>query len=174
MPLSLIDQKPKGRPNGYNEPWTVTREPSPAADDCALEFGRFQVLLRRRELLADGVPVKLGTRAFDMLLALLDANGSLVTKDELERRVWPGVFVAEQNLKAQIWTLRQALGEDGGLIRTDFGRGYRFVGTIHSTAACRAPRRPTRQRQRDRLDRRMLTQGASRRPQRATRGIANG
>ena len=174
MPLSVIDQKATSRPDGYTEPWIVTREPNPAADDCALEFGRFQVLLRRRELLADGVPVKLGTRAFDILLTLLDADGSLVTKGELERRVWPDVFVAEQNLKAQICTLRRALGEDGGLIRTDFGRGYRFVGTIRSTAACRAPRRPTRQRQRDRLDRRMLTQPASRRPQRATRGIANG
>jgi DNA-binding winged helix-turn-helix (wHTH) protein len=174
MPLSLIDQKVKRRPNGYTEPWTVTREPSSLADDCALEFGRFQVLLRRRELLADGVPVKLGTRAFEILLALLEGDGSLVTKDELERRVWPGVFVAEENLKTQICTLRRALGEDGGLIRTDFGRGYRFVGTIHSDAAGRTPRRPTRQRQHDRLDRRMLTQGASRRPQRATRGIANG
>jgi DNA-binding winged helix-turn-helix (wHTH) protein len=173
MPLSLIDRKATSRPDGYTEPSTVTREANPA-DDCALEFGRFQVLLRRRELLADGVPVKLGTRAFEILLALLEGDGSLVTKDELECRVWPGVFVAEQNLKAQIWTLRRALGEDGGLIRTDFGRGYRFVGTIHSTPACTAPRRPTRRRQRDRLDRRMLTQGASRRPQRGMRGIANG
>jgi DNA-binding winged helix-turn-helix (wHTH) protein len=174
MPLSLIDQKAKGRPNGYNEPWTVTREPSPAGDDCAFEFGRFQVLLRRRELLAGGVPVKLGARAFEILLALLEGDGSLVTKDELERRVWPDVFVAEQNLKAQICTLRRALGEDGGLIRTDFGRGYRFVGTVHSTAACRGSRPRTRQRRRDWLDQRMLTQAASRRPQRATRGISNG
>jgi hypothetical protein len=62
--------------------------PSTAGE--ALAFGRFRVLLRRRQLLADGVPVEIGTRAFDLLLALLDADGSLVTKEELLSRVWPG------------------------------------------------------------------------------------
>ena len=51
--------------------------------DVALEFGRFRLLLRQRQLLADGIPIKLGTRGFDLLLALLEADGSLVTKDEL-------------------------------------------------------------------------------------------
>ena len=53
-----------------------------AAQEGALEFGRFQMLLRRRQLIADGVPVKLGTRAFDVLAVLLEADGSLVTKEE--------------------------------------------------------------------------------------------
>ena len=65
--------------------------------DAALESGRFRVLLRRRQLLADGVPVELGTRAFEILLALLVADGFLVTKGELLRRVWPGIVVAEEN-----------------------------------------------------------------------------
>jgi DNA-binding winged helix-turn-helix (wHTH) protein len=47
-------------------------------------------LALRRQLLADGVPVELGTRAFDLLLALLEADGSLVTKEELMSCVWPG------------------------------------------------------------------------------------
>jgi hypothetical protein len=67
-----------------------------------LEFDRFRVLLRQRKLVADGVPIELGSRALDLLLVLLEAHGSLVTKDELLRRVWPGIVVAEDNLKMQI------------------------------------------------------------------------
>jgi DNA-binding winged helix-turn-helix (wHTH) protein len=48
-----------------------------------LEFGCFRILLHRRQLVADGVPIKLRTRAFDLLLVLLEADGPLVTKDEL-------------------------------------------------------------------------------------------
>ena len=58
----------------------------PAAD-AMLEFGRFRILLRRRQLVADGVPIELGIRAFDLLLVLLEADGSLATKEELMNRV---------------------------------------------------------------------------------------
>src|SRR5206468_10066482 len=84
---------------------------SPAAARTALEFGRFRVLLRQRLLVADGVPIELGTRGFDLLLVLLEADGSLVTKDQLVSRVWQGVVVAEENLKVQISALRKALGD---------------------------------------------------------------
>ena len=93
------------------------------------------MLLRNRQLIADGAPIELGTRAFDLLLVLLEANGSLVTKDELMSRVWPGVVVAGENLKVQIYALRKALGEDRGFIRTVHGRGYRFIPAVHSTVA---------------------------------------
>ena len=82
-----------------NPPWHVANRSSSAAAEAALEFGRCRVLLRRRQLLADGVPVELGTRAFDLLLVLLEADGSLVTKEELMRRVWPGIVVSRENLK---------------------------------------------------------------------------
>jgi DNA-binding winged helix-turn-helix (wHTH) protein len=112
---------------------------SPGRADAAIEFGRFRVLLRRRRLLADGVPVELGTRAFDLLLVLLRTDGALVTKDELLNRVWPDIVVSEENLKVQISALRKALGADRNLIRTEFGRGYRFIGILRSD--CRGPRR---------------------------------
>src|SRR5712671_389386 len=108
---------------------------SPTAADTTLAFGRFRVLLRQRQLVADGVPIELGTRALDLLLVLLEADGSLVTKDELFRRVWPGIVVSEANLKVQICALRRTLGEDRDFIRTDFGRGYRFAATVRSTVA---------------------------------------
>ena len=126
--------------------WSLARDlPSRAAASTALEFGRFRVLLRQRQLVADGAPIELGTRAFDILLVLLETAGSLVTKDELLRRVWPGVVVVEGSVKVQICALRKALGEDHDVIRTEFGRGYRFTAAVRSTVACGwAPRRTSR------------------------------
>ena len=109
------------------------------AASADLEFGRFRVLLRRRQLLADGVPVELGTRAFDLLLALLEADGSLVTKEALMSQVWPGVVVSEGNLKFQVSALRKALGADRDLIQTEFGRGYRSIGVLHVSDTTAAP-----------------------------------
>jgi DNA-binding winged helix-turn-helix (wHTH) protein len=104
-----------------------------ATAEASLEFGRFRVLLRQRLLMADGVPIELGTRAFELLLALLEADGALVTKEQLLARVWPGLVVAEDNLKEQVFKLRRALGEDRDFIRTEFGRGYRFTAAVRST-----------------------------------------
>ncbi len=53
--------------------------------------------------MTDGAPLGLGTRAFDLLLILLEADGSLVTKDELVSRVWPGIVVAEGSLDAAVF-----------------------------------------------------------------------
>ena len=96
----------------------------------ALLFGRFRLVLHSRELLVHGVPVPIGNRAIDVLIALIDACGELVTKDELLSRVWPNTTVEENNLQFQISTLRKALGEDRDFIKTVCGRGYRFVAEI--------------------------------------------
>src|SRR5437667_7989413 len=88
-----------------------------------LEFGRFRVVRHRRELLVDGRAVELGGRAFDTLIALIDARGSIVDKDRLMRRVWPDRVVEENNLQAQISALRKVFGADRDLIRTvEIGR----------------------------------------------------
>jgi DNA-binding winged helix-turn-helix (wHTH) protein len=135
---------------------------SPAAADATLAFGRFRVLLRQRQLVTDGVPIELGTRAFGLLLVLLEADGSLVAKDELLSRVWPGIVVAEENLKVQISALRKALGEDRDFIRTEFGRGYRFTGAVRSTVTWSACERSTRHVHRS--TQRLVLQWISRRP----------
>ena len=138
--------------NAYPEPVLCRKSPVPhhatwwssVRAETAIEFGRFRVLLRRRRLLADDVPVEIGTRTFDLLLALLEADGALVTKKELLNRVWPSVVVSEENLKVHVSALRKALGADRDLIRTEFGRGYRFVGILRPNATahpCRGPRR---------------------------------
>jgi DNA-binding winged helix-turn-helix (wHTH) protein len=135
---------------------------SPTAAETTLEFGRFRVLLRQRQLVGDRGPIELGTRALDLLLVLLEADGSLVTKDELMRRVWPGIVVAEENLKVQISALRKAFGEDRDFIRTEFGRGYRFTAVVRSTVAWSACQRSTRRKHRS--TQRLVSRWISRRP----------
>src|SRR5271168_817164 len=95
-------------------------------------FGRFRVLPHRRELLANGRPVKLGGRAFDVLMALIEARGAVVSKNALMARVWPDQIVEENNLQWRISTLRAAFGADRNLIRTVSGRGYQFTAEIEA------------------------------------------
>ena len=97
---------------------------------ASLRFGpsgdsrRFELQLRERRLLDQGVDVPLGSRALELLQVLLERHGCLVTKGELLERVWPGLVVEENNISVQIATLRRALGRE--LIRTVAGHGYRF------------------------------------------------
>src|SRR5271165_4404236 len=102
-----------------------------------IAFGRFLLLPHRRELLADGRPVKLGGRAFDVLMALIEAHGAVVSKNALMARVWPDRIVEENNLQWQISALRAAFGADRNLIRTVSGRGYQF--TAKTDAAYGSP-----------------------------------
>jgi len=113
-------------------------------DPVTIEFGRFTVVRHRRELLADGRPVELGGRAFDTLIALIAARGTVLSKDELMGRVWPDRVVEENNLAAQISGLRKVFGADRHLIRTVAGRGYQFTGEIRATAAAAAGPPPSR------------------------------
>src|SRR5580700_635540 len=101
----------------------------------SVAFGRFRVLLHRRELLADGKPVKLGGRAFDVLISLIETPGAVLSKDALMARVWPDRIVEENNLQAQISALRAAFGPERYLIRTVPGRGYQFTGEIRGLPA---------------------------------------
>jgi adenylate cyclase len=96
------------------------------------EFGRFRVVPRRRELLADGRPIKLGGRDFDVLMALIEGSGTVISKDELMSRGWAGRIVEENTLQGAISALRKAFGADRGLIRTVAGRGYQFTGEIRA------------------------------------------
>ncbi|HUL64237.1 MAG TPA: winged helix-turn-helix domain-containing protein [Burkholderiaceae bacterium] len=95
-----------------------------------LRFGHFELQRHERRLLADGQPIEVGGRAFDLLLVLADRPGQLVSKRALMDLVWPGVVVEENNLAAQVSALRKLLG--GDLIATIPGRGYRFMGRIAS------------------------------------------
>jgi len=99
---------------------------------ACLEFGRFRLFTRQRELHLGDAPVPLGTRAFDVLLILVEAQGELVTKEELLARVWPGAVVEESNIQVQVSALRKALGADRHFILTVPLRGYRFTGEVRA------------------------------------------
>jgi TolB-like protein/class 3 adenylate cyclase/predicted ATPase len=95
-----------------------------------INFGRFRLDLARRELRRDEKPVRLGSRALDILCVLASAEGRVVTKDELMARVWAGVVVEEHNIQVHISALRRAFEEDGdgeSWIVTVPGRGYRLL-----------------------------------------------
>jgi len=88
-------------------------------------FGSIEIQPHERRLIVDGREVALGARALDVLIALAERAGSLVSKNDLLERVWPGVVVEENNLQVQVSTLRKLLGP--GAIATIPGRGYRFT-----------------------------------------------
>jgi DNA-binding winged helix-turn-helix (wHTH) protein/TolB-like protein len=88
-------------------------------------FGRFELQPNERRLLAAGVPTVLGPRAFDVLVALVERAGHLVTKEELFSLVWPKLIVEDTNLHVQVSALRKILGP--ATIATVPGQGYRFT-----------------------------------------------
>lgn len=111
----------------------------------SLAFGPFSVHRRRRLLLEGDKEVRLGSRAFDLLIALLDHGGEVVGRQQLESRVWPSSVVEETSLRAQVAALRRALGDGHGgtrYITNVPGRGYCFVApvtTLQTEPAAEAP-----------------------------------
>jgi predicted ATPase/DNA-binding winged helix-turn-helix (wHTH) protein len=111
-------------------------------------FGPFRLLPARQLLLEGDTPVRLGSRALEILTALVARPGELVSKDELIARAWPNTVVEDSNLKVNIAALRRALGErrlGQRYIATVSGRGYRFVAPVECgelSAAAPARRSP--------------------------------
>lgn len=94
------------------------------AHDATWRLGRFEIRPAQRQLLADGVPARVGARAFDILVALIERRDRVVSQSELFDLVWPGAVVELNNLQVHISALRKLLGS--GAIATVPGRGYRF------------------------------------------------
>jgi DNA-binding winged helix-turn-helix (wHTH) protein len=102
-------------------------------DGQTISFGPFRLLAAQRLLLEGSQPVRLGSRAFDILAALVEHAGEVIGKDELIARAWPKTFVEESNLKIQVHALRRALGDGQGghrYVVTIPGRGYNFVAPV--------------------------------------------
>jgi DNA-binding winged helix-turn-helix (wHTH) protein len=107
----------------------------PPPDEKPIGFGAMRLYPRARRLLAADGDVRLGGRAFDVLLALVERAGEVVGKDELTARVWPRTIVEETNLRVHIHALRKALGDDGETARYIVnvpGRGYVFVAPLRN------------------------------------------
>lgn len=100
-----------------------------------ISFGPFRLLPARRILLDGDKPLRLGNRALDILLTLIERAGDAVSKDELIARVWPHTTVEESNLKVQVAALRRAIGDGRNhnrFILTVPGQGYCFNAPILS------------------------------------------
>ena len=80
-----------------------------------------------RQLLAGDIPVPLGRKALEILSVLAEAEGNLVTKDELMAAVWQNVTIEENAIQVQISALRKFLGESAGHLQTVRSLGYRLT-----------------------------------------------
>src|SRR5580693_1997036 len=103
-----------------------------------LSFGPFSLLTAERLLKKADESIPLGGRALDILIALVERAGEVVTRKELISTVWPDVTVEEANLRFQMAALRKALGDgrDGArYISNISGRGYCFVAPVTRSGA---------------------------------------
>jgi DNA-binding winged helix-turn-helix (wHTH) protein len=108
-----------------------------------ISFASFRLLPTQFLLLEHDKPVPLGSRALEILIALLERPGELVSKEELMARVWPDVFVEPANLTVHMSALRRTLrdGRDGNRFIINIpGRGYSFVALVEVTKQDQSPR----------------------------------
>ena len=121
-----------------NERINAAERPGPNIDDRldkerAICFGSFRLLVGQHLLLKANRPVRLGSRALEVLVALVKRAGDVVSKEELMARVWPNTFVDPANLTVHVSALRRVLGDgrDGNRFLINIpGRGYCFVAPI--------------------------------------------
>jgi predicted ATPase/DNA-binding winged helix-turn-helix (wHTH) protein len=102
-------------------------------DEETFAFGSFRLIPAQRMLFEDGKPLRLGSRAFDILVTLVESAGETIGKDQLISRTWPDTVVDEGSLRVHVAALRKALG-DGRTgkryIANIPGRGYRFIAPV--------------------------------------------
>jgi DNA-binding winged helix-turn-helix (wHTH) protein len=107
------------------------------ATPARILFGPFRLLPTQFLLLEGDKPVPLGSRALEILVALLEHHGELVSRQDLMARVWPNVFVEPANLTVHMSALRRALrdGQNGNRFIVNIpGRGYCFVASVAMVA----------------------------------------
>ena len=108
-------------------------------------FDEFTLDVRERRLLRGAEAVRLSPKAYDVLVALVQQRGRLVTKDDLLKRLWPKSFVEEGSLNVCVSALRKALGEDAHrpiYIETVARSGYRFIAAVTCDLAHEKPLTP--------------------------------
>jgi DNA-binding winged helix-turn-helix (wHTH) protein len=99
-----------------------------------VRFGEFTFDRGRRLLFRGPDAVRLPPKAFQLLELLLEKRPDAVSKEDIQKALWPDSFVSEASLVTLVKELRRALGDsagEGGLIRTAFGFGYAFDGQVH-------------------------------------------
>ena len=117
---------------------------TPGCSPVVTRFDVFEVDLRAGELYKAGRKVRLQVLPFQALALLLERAGEVVTREEFEKKLWPGdTFVDfDHSLNTAIKKLRQALGDDNKkprFVETLPKRGYRFIGTVEQTEKVSSP-----------------------------------
>lgn len=111
----------------------------PATNPRVVRFGVFELDLEARQLRKSGVRIKLHEQPFQVLAMLVERPGTVVTREELQKRLWPtDTFVDfDLSLNSAVKKLRQALGDDSEnprFVETLYRRGYRFIGPVAAMA----------------------------------------
>jgi predicted ATPase/DNA-binding winged helix-turn-helix (wHTH) protein len=104
-----------------------------ALDEEVFTFGSFRLVPTQRVLLVDGKPLRLGSRALDILITLVERAGETISKEELIARAWPGTVVEEASLRVHVAALRKTLSDGRAgerYIANLSGRGYVFVAPV--------------------------------------------
>ena len=115
-------------------------------DDETFIFGSFRLIPAQRVLLDDGKPLRLGSRALDILITLVEHAGETISREQLIAHTWPDTVVEEGALRVHVAALRKALGDGGRAgrryVANNPGRGYAFVAPVtreHVPSAAAAP-----------------------------------
>ncbi len=99
-----------------------------------VRFGVFEVDPKAGEIRKNGIKLKLGGQPFQVLVILLSRPGEVVTREELQKQLWPDTFVdVERNLNTAINKIREALGDSADnprFVETLPRRGYRFIASV--------------------------------------------
>ena len=107
-------------------------------DDERLVFGSFRLVPAQRMLLDDGKPLRVGSRALDILTTLVERAGETIPKEQLIARTWPDTVVDQGALRVHVAALRKALGDGRNgrrYITNNPGRGYAFVAPVTHESA---------------------------------------
>ena len=102
-------------------------------DEEVFAFGSFRLIPAQRTLFEDGKALRLGSRSFDILVALIERAGQTISKEELIARAWPDTVVEEAALRVHVAALRKTLGDGRAgkrYIANHPGRGYAFVAPV--------------------------------------------
>jgi predicted ATPase/DNA-binding winged helix-turn-helix (wHTH) protein len=131
-----------GSPRPREEEDTLAVGPSALRGKIA-SFGPFRLRATERLLEKDGAPLRIGSRALDILITLLEHAPKVVSKRDLMRRVWGQLVVDEVSLRVHVAALRERLGDGGsvGYIKNVPSRGYCFAGAVAWTEAAATPQK---------------------------------
>src|SRR6516165_11985726 len=115
-------------------------------DEETFTFGSFRLVPAQRVLLDDGQPLRLGSRALDILITLVEHAGETISKEQLIAHTWPDTVVDDGALRVHVAALRKALGDGRAgrrYVANNAGRGYAFVAPVTREHALPASAPPT-------------------------------